>query len=44
MRALEPICFRSDDRPDAYRNRRRLRAALRSFIPTVEELPDEPES
>ncbi len=43
MRALEPICFRSDDRPDAYRNRRRLRAALRSFIPTVEELPDEPE-
>ncbi|HPE88748.1 MAG: polysaccharide biosynthesis protein [Spirochaetaceae bacterium] len=43
MRALEPVCFKSDGWPDAYRNRRRLRAALRSFIPTVEEHPDEPE-
>ena len=43
MRALEPVCFKSDGRPDAYRNSRRLRAALRSFIPTVEEHPDEPE-
>ncbi|MBU0927109.1 MAG: polysaccharide biosynthesis protein [Spirochaetes bacterium] len=41
--ALRPECYPTEGRPDSYRNRRRLRAALRAYIPTVEELPDEPE-
>ena len=41
--ALRPACFRDPARPDAYRNRRVLRAALRAAVPSVEEVQDEPE-
>jgi FlaA1/EpsC-like NDP-sugar epimerase len=40
---LEPACFGSPGKPEAYRNRRTLRTALRKHIPTVEDKPDEPE-
>jgi len=41
--ALRPVCSPDPKRPAEYRNRRTLRAALRKFVPTVEEMPDEPE-
>jgi FlaA1/EpsC-like NDP-sugar epimerase len=41
--ALRPACFATPEAPEAYRNRRVLRSALRSCIPSVEEKPDEPE-
>jgi FlaA1/EpsC-like NDP-sugar epimerase len=40
--ALRPICYRSTDAPGHYRNRRVLRSIVRSAIPSVEDLPDEP--
>lgn len=40
---LRGPCYGQPERPDEYRNRRRLRAALRRHIPTVEDKPDEPE-
>jgi FlaA1/EpsC-like NDP-sugar epimerase len=43
LQALRPICFHCPDRTELYRNRRHLRSTLRSLMPTVEELPDEPE-
>ena len=43
LEALRPACFPDESRPEAYRNRRLLRAALRAFVPTVEEIADEPE-
>ncbi len=43
LEALRPICFLDGSRPGSYRNRRLLRAALRSFVPTLEETLDEPE-
>lgn len=43
LEALRPCCSLDPSRPGSYRNRRVLRAALRAFVPTVEEKPDEPE-
>jgi len=43
LRALKPACFAMPEAPHAYRNRRLLRSVLRTYIPTVEEKPDEPE-
>jgi len=43
LQALRPACFATPEAPEVYRNRRVLRSALRTFIPTVEEKPDEPE-
>lgn len=43
LEALKPSCFNDGVQPEAYRNRRLLRSALRAFVPTVEEMPDEPE-
>lgn len=40
---LRGPCFGSAGRPDEYRNRKMLRAALRRHVPSVEEKPDEPE-
>lgn len=40
---LRPVCFRDASRPEAYRNRKVLRSVLRRFVPSVEEVPDEPE-
>lgn len=42
LETLRPICYRSPDAPEHYRNRRELRAAVRAAIPSVEEVPDEP--
>lgn len=41
--ALRPICHFDPAQPEAYRNRRRLRAALRAYLPSVQDQPDEPE-
>ena len=41
--ALRPACSPDPQRPGEYRNRRILRVALRKFVPTLEEMPDEPE-
>jgi FlaA1/EpsC-like NDP-sugar epimerase len=43
LQALRPACFYDTAQPEAYRNRKMLRAALRAHVPTVEEIPDEPE-
>jgi FlaA1/EpsC-like NDP-sugar epimerase len=40
---LKPACIMDPVRPEAYRNRRYLRGVLRSWIPSIEELSDEPE-
>lgn len=41
--SLRPACFLDRAKPDSYRNRRHLREALRAYMPTVEEIIDEPE-
>ncbi len=46
LRALLPICIAADEgKPEhrSYRNRKHLRAALKRWIPSVEDKPDEPE-
>lgn len=43
LAALLPICRRDEASPRHYRNRRALRAAIRRYIPSVEDKPDEPE-
>jgi len=43
LEALRPACILDGSQPETYRNRRRLRAALRAYVPTVEEIADEPE-
>ncbi len=43
LAALRPICMPDEAAPEAYRNRKALRAALRRFIPSVEDYSDEPE-
>ena len=42
LAALAPVCFPDARRPGEYRNRRVLRDALRTYLPTVEDKPDEP--
>lgn len=42
IRELESVCFFTPEHPDAFRDRRRLRAILRSCIPSIEDYPDEP--
>jgi len=41
--ALRPICFFDDTRPTEYRNRRHLRAVLRTVFPDLRNDPGEPE-
>jgi FlaA1/EpsC-like NDP-sugar epimerase len=43
LERLRPVCFPDPDRPDAYRNRRALRADLRRFLPSVMEMEKESE-
>jgi FlaA1/EpsC-like NDP-sugar epimerase len=40
---LDPICFFRPDRPDDYRNRRRMRSLIAEHVPTLRVQPDEPE-
>lgn len=40
---LHPICAPREGADSTYRNRRRLREVLRRYIPTLEQIPDEPE-
>ncbi|MBN1519967.1 MAG: polysaccharide biosynthesis protein [Spirochaetales bacterium] len=40
---LAPVCVEDPERPRLYRNRVALRRILRAYLPSVEELPDEPE-
>lgn len=39
---LEPVCFFTPERQEAYRNRRVLRRILKEVIPSLEEQADEP--
>lgn len=39
---LRPICFYSPETEHTYRDRQQLRSVLRSWIPTLEDMPDEP--
>lgn len=41
--SLEPVCFRSHEKPDQYRNRHALRARLAHYVPSVGAPDDEPE-
>lgn len=41
--ALSPICYLDTERPDHYRNRRRLRRAVADYLPSVPIPTDEPE-
>jgi FlaA1/EpsC-like NDP-sugar epimerase len=43
MADLNPICFLDPSNPDAYRNRRLLRATLAAIIPSLPQKPDERE-
>lgn len=43
LEALKRTCFRDPSRAADYRNRRTLRAELRHFVPSVQEVPGEPE-
>ncbi len=43
LKALKRTCFRESGSLNDYRNRRTLRAELKRFIPSVEEVPGEPE-
>ncbi len=43
MDRLQPVCFFDRDRPDDYRNRRKLKQILNEYIPTVCMQADEPE-
>lgn len=40
---LRPICYFDPNRPEVYRNRRELRAALAGYVPTLNVPNDEPE-
>ena len=42
LAALGPICDRRCEDPEAFRNRRRLRAALREYVPSLQEEASEP--
>lgn len=43
IEALRPICFFDPDRPEEFRNRRRLRETLAAQIPSFEKINAEPE-
>lgn len=40
---LRPICFLNPEKRELYRNRHALRALLKRYAPTLQDLPDEPE-
>jgi len=43
LEKLHPVCFFHPDKPEVYRNRRILRSLLRAAVPTLAEVPNEPE-